>query len=238
MPQEFLLYFARLAIAPVLIASVIGLVRYRQLILSLRYLTLLACFDSLMELTTSLLQSNFGHKVLGLTSNLFLFPFISIGEIVLLTLVYRQVLQSAAFSKVLPWLLGLFTAYALVTSFSQFGLARYAVGLAIVVNLLMLGLAGLYFRKLLNELQVEQLLRDPFFWISVGLAVYGLGNLLISLFSNYIITHCSIQLQFIIMWGVRNVFNYLLYASYCVALWLAPAQGRSVPATTSTLPRA
>jgi hypothetical protein len=238
MLEEYLLYFARLTIVPALIASAIGLVRYRQLTLSLRYLTLLACFDSAMELTTSLLQSEFGQKVLGIKSNLFLFPFVSIGEITLLALAYRQVLQSAAFSKILPWLVGLFTVYALATSFSQFGLARYAIGLAIIVNLLVLGFAGLYFRKLLNELQVERLLHDPFFWISVGLAVYGLGNLLISLFSNYIIAHCSKQLQFIILWGVRNVFNYLLYLSYCVALWLAPTQGRSAPVEASNAPRA
>jgi hypothetical protein len=232
MLQEYLLYFARLTIAPVIVTSVIGLVRYRQLVLSLRYITLLACFDTLMELTTSLLQSSFGHEVFGVKSNLFLFPFISIGEIALLALAYNQVLQSATFTKILPWLLGLFIAYALVISFSQFGLARYAVGLAIVVNLLMLGLAGLYFRKLLNELQVEQLLHEPFFWISAGLAVYGLGNLLISLFSNYLITHCSIQLQFIILWGVRNVFNYLLYLSYCWALWIASPKAHAVPAAT------
>ncbi len=238
MLQEYLLYFARLTIVPVVVASVIGLVRYRQLAPSLRYLTLLACFDSLMELTTSLLQSSFGREVLGIKSNLFLFPFISIGEIVLLALAYRQVLQSAIFSKILPWLLGLFTTYALVVSFSQFGLARYTVGLAIVVNLLMLGLAGLYFRKLLNELQVEHLLHEPFFWVSAGLAAYGLGNSLISLFSNYLITHCSVKLQFIILWGVRNVFNYLLYLAYCWALWIAPAKDYAAPATASTLPRA
>ncbi|RZK23637.1 MAG: hypothetical protein EOO56_04395 [Hymenobacter sp.] len=170
-----------------------------------------------MELT-----GKFMHDVLKLKSNLFLFPFVSIGELVLLGLTYRQVLQSTAFNRALPWLLSLFSAYALFVSFSQFGMTRYAVGLATFVNLLMLGLAGLYFRKLLDELQVEQLRYDPFFWVSVGLAVYGLGNLLISLSYNYLLVHYSVQLQLIILVGVRNLFNVTLYLSYCVALWLRP----------------
>jgi hypothetical protein len=65
--------------------------------------------------------------------------------------------RTASFNNVLPWLLGLFSAYALFVSFSQFGMARNAVALSTIVNLLLLGLAGLYFSKLLDELQVEQL---------------------------------------------------------------------------------
>jgi len=226
-------YFTLFIIGLAILASLIGLARYRQLPLSLRYLTLLACFDSVMELTAKLV-----HDVLHLKNNLFLFPIISIGEIVLLALTYRQVLQSAIFNKIAPWLLGLFTAYALVVSFTQFGIARYAVGLATIMNLLLLGIAGFYFNKLLNELHVEQPLRDPFFWVSAGLAVYGMGNLLIYLFSNYLITRCSIQLQFLVLWGVRNLFNAALYLAYCWALWIAPPKSYAAPAAASTLPRA
>lgn len=213
----------------VLVASLIGLARYRRLPLSLRYLTLLACFDVLMELISKILDDVLDVR------NLFLLPFVSIGEITLLALAYRQVLQSAAFSKAMPWLLGLFSVHALFISFSQLGIVPHAIGLEIIVDLLMLGLAGLYFRKLLDELQVEQLRYAPFFWVSVGLAVYGLGNLLISLFSNYLLTHCSVQLQLIIMWGVRNLFNVLLYICYCVALWLRPQQVGVAPTTARTL---
>lgn len=238
MLREYLLFFARLTIVPVIIASLIGLTRYRRLPPSLRYLTLLACFDTLMELTTIMLGTDIARKSLKINTNLFLFPFISIGEVTLLALAYRQVLQSVSFNKILPWLLGLFSAYALFVSFSQWGMARYAVGLSTIVNLLLLGLAGLYFRKLLNELHVEQLRTDPFFWVSAGLAVYGLGNLLISLFSNYLITHYSVQLQMIILWGVRNVFNVILYLSYCWALWIASPKSQMEPVAASITPRA
>lgn len=233
MLKEYLLLFAHLSIGPVIIASLIGLVRYRRLPPSLRYLTLLACFDVSMELISSILP-----RLLDLHSNLFLIPFVIIGEFLLLALAYRHVLQSAVFTKVLPWLLGLFSAYALLVSFSQLGVVRHAISLEIIVDLLVIGLAGLYFRKLLNELHVERLRYDPFFWVSVGLVVNGLGNLLISLFSNYILTHCSVQLQLIIMWGVRNLFGITLYLSYCWALWIASPKRSSVPTAASPLPRA
>lgn len=216
MLKEVLRIFAELTIGPVVIASIIGLVRYKRLPLSLRYLTLLACFDVVMELTSMFVGS--------LRSNLFLLPTIAIGEVSLLALAYRSVLQSSAFAKALPWVLGLFSGYALFISFSQFGIVGHAVGLEIIGDLLTIGIAGLYFRRLLNELHIEQPRQDPFFWVSAGLVVHGLGNLLISLFSNYLLTHYSVQFQLIIMWGVRNLFNVLLYIAYCLALWLRPVK--------------
>lgn len=233
MLKDYLQLFAQLSIGPVIIASLLGLTRYRRLPPSLRYLTLLACFDVLMELIGWLVP-----RLPGIHSNLFLIPFIIIGELTLQALSYRQVLQSAAFTKALPWLLGLFSAYALVVSFSQLGLVRHAISLEIIVDLLMIGLAGLYFRKLLNELHIDRLRYAPFFWVSVGLVVNGLGNLLISLFSNYLLTHYSVQLQLIVMWGVRNLFNVALYLSYCVALWLRPQQDHVELASPSTPRRA
>jgi hypothetical protein len=232
MLREYLQGLTLLTIGLVLVASLIGLARYRRLPTNLRYLTLLACFEVLTDLTAKVLDDILDIR------NLFLIPFISIGELTLLMLAYRQVLQSVAFNKALPWLLGLFSLYALFISFSQLGIVRHAIDLEIIVDLLMLGLAGLYFRKLLDELQIKKLRYDPFFWVSAGLAVYGLGSLLISLFSNYLLTHCSVQLQLIVLWGVRNLFNITLYASYCVALWLRPQKDRPEPVATSTLPRA
>ena len=201
----------------VIAASLIGLVRYRRLAPSLRWLALLAGFDATMELTLLVLS-----RILGFRNNLFMWPIMLTGEIMLQTLLYRQVLQSAAFNRVVPWLLGLFCFYALLNSSIVSTVTTNSVGLEIVSNLIQIGLAGLYFQKLLNELRVTHLRRDPFFWFSVALAVYGLGNILIYLFSNYLLTHYSVQLQKIVMWGVRNVFNIQLYLAYILVLWARP----------------
>jgi hypothetical protein len=209
--ERLILFNTGLAVA----AGLFGLVRYRRLAPSLRWLALLAGFDALMEVVYGLLSALKVH-------NLFLNPFVSVGEIVLLALLYRQVLQSAVFNRVVPWLLGLFGLYALLQTPLKLDVVHLAVSLEIVANLIQLVLAGLYFQKLLNELRVEHLPRDPFFWFSVALAAYGLGNILISLFSNYLFAHCTEQLQKIVFWGVRNVFNIQLYLAYILVLWARP----------------
>lgn len=220
--MEYTLYhkLSDLGVSLAIIAGLVGLVRYRWLSPSLRLVALLAIFDALAELAISLLVSLY-H-----TPNLSLVPFIIVGEVMLAALAYRQALQSAAFDRALPWLLGLFGTYALLENLLRLSATRHLVPLEISSNLLQLSLAGLYFQKLLNELQVKRLWADPFFWLSVALAVYGLGNLLISLSSNYVLTHCSIQLQRLILLGVRNTFNILLYLTYCLALCLRPPRAQ------------
>ncbi len=206
-----LLFVTGLAVA----TGLLGLVRYRQLVPGLRWLALLAGFDAIMELTYSVLSALEVHT-------LFLNPVVLIGEIVLLTLLYRQVLKSAAFNRVAPWLLVLFSLYALLQIPLKFDVVQLPVSLEVVANLIQLVLAGLYFQKLLNELQVERLQRDPFFWFSMALAAYGLGDILIMLFGNYILTHCTVQLQKIVFWGLRSIFNIQLYLAYILVLWVRP----------------
>jgi hypothetical protein len=224
MPASLYHILSELAVGLAVAAGLLALVRYRWLGPGLRGLAWLAIFDALMEtivfVRASLLNS----------PNLFMAPLIIVGEIVLVGLAYRQALQSAAFNRVLPWLLGLFGTYALLESLLRLSATRHLAALEIVSNLLQLSLASLYFQKLLNELQVKRLRADPFFWLSVGLAVYGLGNLLISLSSNYLLTHCSLQLQRIILLGVHNVFNIQLYLAYCLALCLRPPQAKPAEA--------
>ena len=212
----------RLNMGLAIAAGLLGLARYRQLVPSLRWLALLAGFDAVAELTYTVLAEVFSFR-----NTNFLMPFVVAGEIVLQTLLYRQVLRSAAFNRVVPWLLGLFCFYTLLNSSIVSPVMDYVLSLQIVSNLIQLGLAGLYFQKLLNELRVAQLRRDPFFWFSVALAAYGLGNMLIYLFSNYLLAHYSVELQKIVLWGVRNVFNIQHYLAYMLVLWVRP-----VPANT------
>jgi len=212
----------RLNMGLAIAAGLLGLVRYRQLVPSLRWLAILAGFDAVAELTYTVLAEVFSFR-----NTNFLTPFVVAGEIVLQTLLYRQVLRSAAFSRVAPWLLGLFCLYTMLNSSIVSPVMDYVLSLQIVSSLIQLSLAGLYFQKLLNELQVTQLRRDPFFWFSIALAAYGLGNMLIYLFSNYLLTHYSVELQKIVFWGLRNVFNIQLYLAYMLVLWVRP-----VPANT------
>ena len=207
----------------VIAAGASGIIRYRRLPLGLRYIALVAGFDMLVELTMTAII-----KVLHQKSNLFMLPLIAVGEVVLLSLAYREVLQSAGFSRVMPWVVGLFSAYALADGWIGLGVVHYATGVQITSDLLQFGLAALYFWKLLNELHVESLRREPFFWISVGLVVYVLGDLLITLFSNYLLAHYSYQMQVLVILVVHRWFIIALYCCYTLALWMRPQKVNSL----------
>jgi hypothetical protein len=197
-------------------ASIWGIICFRQLSPSLRALALLLCFDAVMESTS------IGLYWLHLP-NLFLFPVVIVGEAALLLLLYVRALQSDALKRLAPWLVGLLVAYALFDSWLVPGLIRFRPSLQVAGDLLSLALGGLYFRKLMNELHVTQPERDPIFWISAGLVFTSLGNLLISLFSNYLLQNYPQQLN-IYVWRIHAVLVGLLYSCYCVALWLRPRQ--------------
>jgi len=228
MLETFLEYLLSSTTGLEVAAGLLGLVRYQRLLPGLRWLALLVGFDAAMELTLLTLTRIFHFR-----NNLFMWPLILTGEIVLQTLLYRHILQSAIFNRVVPWLLSLFCLYALLNSPLISTVTYYAVSVEIITDLIQISLAGLYFQKLLNELRVENLRRDPFFWLSVALMAYGLGGILISLFSNYLLTHCTVQLQKTVFWGMRSVFNIQLYLAYMLVLWVRPVPANAPRALTS-----
>ena len=65
-------------------------------------------------------------------------------------------------------------------------------------SLLVLGMVGLYFRGLLNELQVLDLVHDPMFLGSSGLLLYCCGKVRITLLRNYLLLHYSLRLNLVV----------------------------------------
>jgi hypothetical protein len=198
-------------------ASLRGFSRFYQLPPSLRALTWFAGFETLLEVVNKSLIKVFHFK-----SNLFLLPLDAIGTVGLLALAYGHALQSAAFSRLMPWVLGLFGGYVLFDTLAGLGTVRFIPSVQVIGDLLMLSLAGLYFRKLLNELRVVRLRHEPFFWMSVGVVVYTLGDLQLALFGNYILHHVSLQTQLVTLSLVRIALLFTFYSGCCLALWMRP----------------
>ncbi|MBF9237749.1 hypothetical protein I2I05_10120 [Hymenobacter sp. BT683] len=200
----------RLTIVPLVIAGIIGAVRFRQLPLNLRYLAGLLFFAVPINLLATAMMMQ--HR-----NNLFLLPVFAVIELGMLAMVYRSTLQSAAFTRAVPWLVGGFTAYVLFDSLLANKLTIYRPGQQVIQGLLVLAMVWLYFRKLLRDLQVQRLTQEPMFWVSAGLFVYFSGYLLIALFSNYLLT-ISNELA-INIWAVNSLLFITLHLCYCVALW-------------------
>ena len=206
-----------LTVAIITGACLRGLSRFGRLPASLRYLTLFAGFEAVIELTSKALI-----RIFQLKSNLFLIPLDAIGTVGLLALAYGQALRSAVFGRVMPWVLGIFGAYALFDTLTALGTVRYFPSVQVASDLLMFALAGLYFQKLLHELQVVHLRREPFFWMSVGTVIYTLGDLQLALFGNYILLHVPAPQQLVTFSFVRVFLLLVFYGGCCRALWMRP----------------
>ena len=212
-PLAVFMLVLKLTQVTMLAAGISGVLRFRRLSPALRYLAGLVWLGLLIELVSETLA--FQHK-----SNLFLGPFDSASGFLMLSLVYRRALQSATFTRVQPWLAGAFVLYAGVSGLLLPETTRFKPLLQVVECLLVLLLVVLYFRKTLNELVVQQLTRDPMFWVSTGLLLYYLGKLQISLFSNYIMQYSK---QFnLVVWTVHALLLAVMHSCFCVALWMRP----------------
>lgn len=201
-------------IVPLLLAGLSGLVLFRRLPKGLRYLTGLVWFELAVELVAFSLKSR--HQ-----PNLFLIPVDTAGELWLLSLVYDWGLQWPAYSRVRPWVAGIFVLYAGASGWLLSNPAQFTPLLMVTESLLLLLLVALYFRKLLQDLQVQRLSHDSMFWISTGILLYFLGKLQIGLFSNYTLRHYSQELN-IWMWTIHALLLLVLHSCYCLALWMRP----------------
>lgn len=195
--------------------SLLGLVRFRRLPVGLRYLAGLVWLGLAVEIVAAIFHQR--HL-----SNLFLIPFDAAGELWLLSLVYGWALHSATYSRWRPWVAGAFVVYAMLDSWLLAEPGQFRPALLVIESLLALGLVALYFGKLLRELHVVRLRRDPMFWVSAGSLLYFLGKLLIGLFSNYALQHYSQELNQWI-WLVHALLLNVCYGCDAIALWLRPA---------------
>ncbi|QKG54327.1 hypothetical protein [Hymenobacter sp. BRD67] len=202
------------SIVAILVAGFSGIVRFQQLPSSLRYLAALTIFELPLELLgfwLMLVQHN----------NLFLMPIYTVGELVLLALLYKRTIRSATFSRVMPGIVGAFIVYVGFDSLLGPSLHWFRPGQQVVQSLLVLGMVGWYFWKLMSELRVRHLEQEPMFWVSTGLVIYFLGYLQIALFSNYLLRHYSAAFNRNV-WAVEILLTIVLHSCYSLALWIRP----------------
>jgi hypothetical protein len=195
-------------------AAISYVVRFRHLPTNLRYLGGIL----LLEIVTELVSTTLAHYH---QSNLFIGPIFAAGELWLLALMYDKTLQYPWFSRWRPWLAGAFVIYCAFDSLLTPETARFKPALQLVESALILGLVALYFRKLLQELRVTRLDLEPMFWVSIGLVISNLGKSQIYLFSNFLLTHYSKELNLNI-WAIHSLLLAVLYSCYLVALWIRP----------------
>jgi hypothetical protein len=196
------------------VALVGGLLRFYRLPLALRYLVGAVAWSLTIEAAATTLRVY--HQ-----PNLLLIPLDVVGELTLLSLMYRAALNLSWLSRWLPVVLVGFVAYALLSTLTAPTAIRYRPDLQVTEICLLLALTVLYFRQLLSQLEVRHLEREPLFWVSAGLFIYCLGRLQIALFNDYLLHRYSRQLNLIVV-DVHQLLLIVLHTSYALALWMRP----------------
>jgi hypothetical protein len=194
----------------VFVAGLVGALRFKHLDPALRCLAGLAFFELFIELLSR-----------SVTPNLFLFPADTMVEFGLLAWMYRRVFWPSALSRWLPAVVVIFGASSLVSYAEPATLLQFNTMQRLVESVLILGLVLLYFYKVIRELVIVRLEREPLFWVSVGLLLYFAGNVFIFVSSNYVIrqsTALSMRL-----WNTHAVLYMVLYGLYAWALWISPS---------------
>lgn len=203
-----------LSIIPVIIAVAVGAWRFRELDWPLRGVAAVVFCELLIEALGQL-------AVKVVDSNLFLLPIDTVLEFGLLAWVYAQVLRPSKVSRWLPLVIVLFSLWGLLSYLRPGTLYEFNTAQRFVESLMVLSLVVLYFYKVIRDLVIVHLEREPMLWVSIGLLIYFAGNLFIFISSNYVVQRSNdLSNQ---LWAVHAVFYSILNLLYTLALWIAPS---------------
>ncbi|MCF0072487.1 hypothetical protein LZD49_18545 [Dyadobacter sp. CY261] len=197
---------------PVLVAAVMAFIRYRKARSPVKLLCTLIFFALLIESISRVLW-------FFKTSNLFLWPVYVIVEFGLLLWMYSLVLEQKWLTNARSWLLAVFVGIILIREVGQSGQSVWIDNAGrSIESAVVIFLALAYFYKVFQELKVQNLLLEPFFWVSAGLLLFFSGNFLIFVFMNFILLYSkNLNDQ---IWVIHALMNYMLYITYTVALWV------------------
>jgi hypothetical protein len=202
------------SIIPVVIACAVGAARFKRLEPALRCLVGLVFFELLIEIVSRVLASH--HR-----PNLFVLPIDTLVEFGLLALMYYRASWPAAKGRGLLALIAVFSLISLFSYTSPANLVRFNSIQRFAESFLVLGLVLLYFYKVIRELVIVNLEREPMFWVSVGLLLYFSGNVFIFISSNYVIQHSrDLSMK---LWDVHAILYMVLNGLYAGALWISPS---------------
>ncbi|RZK30165.1 MAG: hypothetical protein EOO61_19625 [Hymenobacter sp.] len=208
--QEFVFL---LALLPEVLAVTVGAIRYKRLQASMHYLVVLVS----VGLVTDIILRILGHHKIN---NHFVIALYIPVEFWLLSNIYRKELKLRRIQTVVTWTAVGLTLYSLWA-----GLIRGDPGLSPVGRFLegifILGLVLLYFHQTLKHLTIRHLESAPLFWLSAGLFIYFACDVLIFIFSNFILYSYSKLFNYQ-LWGLHAVLTILLYFFYTLALWIDP----------------
>lgn len=214
------------SVVPLAGACAVGLVRYRRLETTRRYLVWLSWLALLVTGVAQWFSAQ--HR-----PNLFLAPLDTAIELTLLGLMYRRALRPWAGARFLPLGIGLFLLGTAASYVPRLDTVQFSPVQHFIESLAMLALALLYLGRLLRPpLPLGPLEREPMFWVSAGAVLYFAGSSLIFLTSNLTLFY-SRELS-LTVWAIHALLYSFLNGFYIVALCVSPPPAASGPGVTQS----
>ena len=190
-------------------SGVIGLAVFNKLSNSIRYLVFFSLVAGVTELVTYVL---FINKV----NNLLLFYIYPPVEFLILGLLYRKSLGKQYYSA-LNWTILFYLCFSLLlVVFFQSNNPFNTYGRSLE-NLLLVGLALLYFFNQLSYESEFPALSQPLFWINVGVLIYFSVNLLFFSMNNYLLKYFSLE-ENQAFWGFHAILSLFQYICFSLAI--------------------
>ena len=222
MPFSVERFISDFSTVTLIVAGVIGVVRYRRLGRPMRYLVVLTLLALVVTAMAMWLQRQ--HR-----PNLFLAPIDTAIEFTLLALMYRLSLRELAISRLIPALVAVFLMGTALTYRPRLDTAEFSPVQRFIEGVVVLAFVFYYFRReIMRKVVTRHLERDPMFWVSTGLLLYFSGNLLIFLTSNLVLKYSPAISRHV--WTVHAMLYAFLNVFYSIALSLKTRIGE-VPAT-------
>ena len=205
-----------IAILPLLVGSLrLSYLNKPQLRL-FTYLVVSTCFEVFTEIIRHF------RSQMEMTEDYITLPLLHIYtliELVLIANIYREHIQQIFSKKQIFGILGFFALFAMINAAWIDGLFNFNPHARALECILILLLTLTYFFRLLKDLRVGRLEKEPLFWISAGFLIYFSGAMLIFVVSEYISNSQEVMLT---AWGIHGLLNIGANILYAVALWVKP----------------
>jgi hypothetical protein len=213
----------------ILIPSLLGGLLFTKLTKPFRRLSFYLAIGIIIQLTATGIRLYF--TTVPNKYNLFLYHILILVELAFLTSIYKLAFQDFIHPRFFTFLIIIFSLFSItntiwvmepfdsITSFfwNFRYIARFNNYAQLLEDVLLISLAFLYLYKLMRQLKIENLEKDPFFLLSVGVLIYFSSKFTLDILNNFLLEY-SRKIRSI-TWGVHSIINILLHLFYSLAIW-------------------
>lgn len=205
---NYLVFIAEYSVAlPILIAIIFR--AYQQKELKILFIGL--CTTFIVDIVTGLFFLSMKYATLYIFSAI---------DILTMTLMFSAALPTSPLSKIIRLMGFAMLPFIALDAFFWSGTEDNGYSSTIVV-LLITGMAIYYLARLFKDINIDNLIAEPMFWVCIGLITNDAIGFF-DIFSKPILTYSqNLYLQYYMIWSITATF---MNACFAYAFWLAKRQ--------------